>query len=169
MKKYTCNICGKSYDDLCDYINCVSKCGEEAKKNYELKQMNKELYKIKSTKAHIEKLLENFKIKYPKEYELNFGSTPCDECEDNCPCEGENEDCACRIKHNCKGDGSCEEASEDTCGDNVKVIEVSYENNGKDKPTLSAKVNGTNVDKDSVEKLFEDPEVNYFARLLGIL
>lgn len=170
MKKYTCNICGKSYDNLCNYVVCVSKCGEEAKKNYELEQMNKELYKIKSTKAHYEQMLNDFKMKYPKEYELNFGvvaskDNPCSDCDEGCTCDGEN--CDCRIEHKCNGDGNCYSHKDSNV--DVNSIEFSYTDNGKDKPKLSAMVNGTKVDDDSIEKLFSDPEVYHLAKLLGVL
>lgn len=47
-----------------------------------------------------------------------------------------------------------------------KSVEVSYENNGKDKPKMSAKVDGKEKD---IKTLLNDPETKFIAQLLGLI
>lgn len=194
-KKYICSICGKGYNDLALYMDCVDTCGrelekklkkekEEAKKRAE--EINAAINEIEKAEVYFYKLLNEFKEKYPEEYEENFGdeygdedydpcygNDNCNDCEnydvcaswnESCSggCEGEN--CECRVEHGCKGNGNCDDKEDN----HSKSIEFSYENNGKDEPKLSAKVNGKNVDDDHIQELFVDPEVRHLARLLGI-
>lgn len=111
----------------------------------------------------------------------------CDDCEfnynDECLCEYDCDECPC-CNGKCEECEQCnecdfyEECYESELSENkelnkkdnkVKLMEFSYESNGKDKPKLSAKVNGVKVDDDHIEELFKDPELNYFARVLGII
>lgn len=153
-EKFTCNICGKDHDDLTSYMKCVSKCGEKALKEREaeaaqkyLEEVNAGLNRIKEAEKYLESVKKEFKEKYPEEYDLNFG--------DN------NVAYDIPLKLSTK--------SENDDDNKFKAIEVELKSDGKGKPTINARVNGTKVDNDSIEKLFADPEVNYLARLLGIL
>ena len=159
MEKYKCGICETSYNDLEDYLLCVARCGEKEKKRIEeeknkkyLEKLNKDLNAVKSAKTYYEEQLNKFKEKYPKEYEVNFAHT----------CSG---DCKCHETETSKTEKS------DKKKPKVKeeTFEFSYNNNGKDAPKMSAKVNGKKVDDDALQKLFADPETNYLARVLGIL
>ena len=198
-KKYICSICGKGYNDLALYMDCVDTCGRElekklkkekeeaAKREAEAKkraeEINAAINEIEKAEVYFYKLLNEFKEKYPEEYEENFGDEYDDEDDDYCygydnfdayendsnwnegsyvRCKEEN--CECRIGHDCKGNGNCDDKKDN----HSKSIEFSYKNNGKDEPKLSAKVNGENVDDDHIQELFADPEVRHLARLLGI-
>lgn len=201
MNKYICSICGKGYNDLSLYLNCVRDCGyelekklkkekeEAAKREAESKkcaeEVNAALNGIKQAKAYYEQKLNEFKEKYPEEYVMNFGNDELndvygnrhdedyDPCADYDGCWSDNcggckeDDCECRIDHCCKGDGNCPDVIKDK--NNVKAIEFSYTNNGKDKPNLSAKVNGVKVDDDHFDELLKDPSVYHIAKILGIL
>ena len=162
-EKYVCGICKKEYTDLNKYLACVFKCGSELntkrKKEEEirLKEMNDALSKVKEAKEFFEKKLSEFKKTYPEAYKLNFEHT---ECGDVCK---ECEDCS----------DECNEA--DRCDDccckndlNKKSFEFEYFNNGKDKPKMSAKINGKETD-DILKMMEEDPDTKYIAKLLGIL
>lgn len=79
-KKYNCSICGKVLNDLDSYLDHVAKCGEKTKKDMEaeknkkyLAEVNVALSKVKAAKDYYNECLKDFKEKYPKEYELNFG------------------------------------------------------------------------------------------------
>lgn len=80
-KIYTCGICGKEHEKLDDYLKCVTACGnklkEEEKEKAEQKrieEINAELNRVKEAKKYYEDKLNQFKEKYPEEYELNFGN-----------------------------------------------------------------------------------------------
>ena len=153
MKNYVCGICKKQHDSLDAYMECVSKCGETLKAEQKaeaekerLAKLNADLNKIKEAKKYYDGLLENFKEEYPEEYKLNFGE-----------------------KHNCSK-GTCK------CSDNkskpdvkTETIELSYKDNGKDKPKMSAKVNGKDVTDESLAALFDDPDCRYIAKMLGLI
>ena len=159
MEKYKCGICEKTYNDLEEYLLCVSKCGEKAKKKIEeernkkyLEELNKDLNAVKQAKTYYEEQLNKFKEKYPKEYEMNFAHT----CSGDCKChETESEKTS-------KVEKKKPKVKEET-------FEFSYNNNGKDTPKMSAKVNGKKVDDDALKKLFADPDTNYLAKMLGIM
>lgn len=149
MKKYVCGICGAEYDDLNSYLECVSKCGEtikaelKAKEEKErLEKVNAELNKVKQAKAYFEEVAAKFKEEYPEEYELNFGKSECD-----CP-------------HDCKGNKP---------EGKTETIELSYEDDGKGKPKMTAKVNGKEIDNKALESLLDDPDTKYIAKMLGII
>ena len=226
-EKYVCDLCGKTHYELDGYVKCVVECGEKLKKLEEeeknkkyLEEVNAAINGVKQAKAYYEQKLNEFKEKYPAEYELNFmENVSCDNCgmfnclEKCCMCYG---DCSCcKNKCNCTDDDdtyedcdecdccdeeydedvefdSCSKLNHDGCcmcqedcneclfcsdkceysnnkDNKMESMEFSYESNGKDKPKLSAKVNGIKVDNDHIEELFKNPEVNYFARVLGIL
>ena len=108
-------------------------------------------------KSYYEQKLSEFKEKYPKEYELNFAS----EYEPTCPSD-------------CKGVApKRKKFSIDKSNEKSKSIELSYKNNGKSKPEMSAKIDGNKVNDDKLTKIIDDlckdPEIEYLAKLLGIV
>lgn len=146
MKNYVCGICGKKYESLDYYMDCVSKCGEKLKAEQKaeaekerLEKVNAALNRIKEAKKYWEGQLDKFKEEYPEEYKLNFGDV-----KGVCP-------------HDCKGNAS------DTKEETVKVL---YEKKNDEDPIIKMKVNGKDV---SAEKLFEDPDCRYIAKLLGLV
>ena len=150
MKNYVCGICGSEYESLDAYLECVAKCGETLKAEQKaeaekkrLEEVNAAINRVKEAKKYYEEQLAKFKKEYPTEYELNFGKT-----ESVCP-------------HDCKGNIEPETKAE--------TIELTYEDNGKDKPKLSAKVNGKRVDEKTLDNLFSDPDTRYIAKMLGLL
>ena len=180
-EKYVCSICGTCHDYLDDYIRCVSTCYEKEKKELEAKkraeEINAALYEIKNAKLKYEFLLEKFKADYPEEFKEYFASIQheldkepdnCDDC-GNYHCDGcDGEECICKIEHHCDGNASCR-GCEISSNEKPRIIEMSIDRNGKDKPVIDAKVNGTKVDDDSINKLLEDPEVNWIARMLELV
>lgn len=90
-EKYVCGFCGKTHYDLDEYMNCVLSCGEKLKKLKKeekekkyLEEMNADLNGVKQAKAYYEQKLNEFKEKYPEEYELNFGSENTCICPSDC-------------------------------------------------------------------------------------
>lgn len=158
MKNYVCSICGMEYFSLDEYLSCVSKCGNDLKEKQKaeaekerLEKLNAALNAVKQAKKYYEEQLTKFKEEYPTEYELNFGKT---------------ED------HKCK----CSEKSEskyvkNTCDSKTKTdkIEISYEENGKDKPKMTAIINGKDVTGEAIDTLLKDPECRHIVELLGLL
>lgn len=130
-EKYVCDLCGKTHYELDEYVKCVVECGEKLKKLEEeeknkkyLEEVNKALNDVKQAKVYYEQKLNEFKEKYPAEYELNFASEGCD-----CPSD-------------CKGHCSDEDL------DNTE--------------------DSTEVNNEMFKKLLEDPDIRFFARLLGL-
>ena len=152
---YTCNICETAYDNVEDYVKCVTECGKklEAEKKAQaekerIEKVNAALNAVKQAKAYYEEQLEKFKKEYPVEYKLNFGGK----------------------EHNCTCGGKCDNNNSNKNNNkNVESIALTYKNNGKDTPKVSAKINGEKVKDEQLEKLFSDPEVKYLAKMLGIL
>lgn len=147
-KNYVCGICGKEYFDLDAYMKCVSKCGENAKATLKaeaekarLEKLNADLNKVKEAKKYYEEQLAWFKSEYPEEYKFNFGG------------------------HTCK----CSKSKDTKSDIKTETIELSYEDNGKDKPKMTAKVNGKDVDNKTLENLFDDPDCRYIAKMLGLI
>lgn len=148
MKNYVCSICGEKYESLDDYLACVAKCGETLKSEQKakaekerLEKVNAALNRIKEAKKYWEDQLDKFKEEYPEEYELNFGKK--DNYDDKIIKPGK------------------------TAGlGRIGNAELTYAKNGNDKPKITAKVNGKDV---SAEKLFEDPDCRYIAKLLGLV
>ena len=158
MKEFVCSICGACYDNLTEYMNCVSACYEKAQKDKRTKEINAFIKDIKSLRQELEILEDEFCMKYPKEYELNFGEVTYNEaaCGDDCNecphCEScEDSECACT----------------DSLNDFLKSIEVSFVNNGKDKK-VDAKINGKKVDNDILKEISKDPEIGFLVKMLGI-
>jgi hypothetical protein len=156
VNKYVCGLCGKTHYELDDYLACVARCGAELKareeaeaKQKHLEEVNAALNGIKQARSYYEDLLYKFKEKYPEEYKLNFGHLDTEECGADC------KDCG----NDCQ-DRKAAPKQQSTSKS------LSYTNNGKDKPTITAKINGKNV---ALEKLFDDPDCKYLAKLLGIL
>lgn len=164
-EKYVCGFCGKTHYDIDAYMNCVSKCGnsfkkkidEEKQKKY-LDELNASINAVKQAKKYYEDKLNEFKTKYPKEYEINFAET--------CSCSSE-----CKCNH--------EEKTETYVNPNLDKVpdwmkhsnsmEFSYENNGKDKPKMSAKLNGKKVKDDELARLFAKTGTKELAEMLGII
>ena len=150
MKEYVCGICGTSYYDLDSYMKCVTKCGSELKaqkeaeeKQKRMEEVNAALNKVKQAKAYYEEQMALFEEKYPEEYKMNFGArdTERNALEDDL------------------GDWLADLSSDKK----PSITTVSYEDNGKDKPTI--KVNGKITDKN----LADDPETRWIARMLGLV
>ena len=71
MKKYECEVCGKSYDSIADIAKCETKCVIERKKAVEeLKKQEFEAKMYTSTKAICDELLKVDKMvgEHLKEY-----------------------------------------------------------------------------------------------------
>ncbi len=158
MTKFVCSICGKEYDDLPAYMACVSKCGEEVllrereeKQKKYLEEVNAGLNRIKEAEKYLKDVEEEFKKKFPKEYELNFGKNECS-CDEN----------TCKCKNN-------EDLNNKQPKEQREYLEFTYKDNGKDKPKFSAKVNGEEIDYASLSKLLENYEVPYFSELLRMI
>ena len=145
-KNYICAICKKQHDSLDAYLTCVSKCGEKIKAEQKaeaekerLAKINADLNKIKEAKKHYEEQLAKFEKEYPAEYKLNFGD----------------------VKGVCPSD--CKGVASDIKPETIKVL---YEKKNNEDPKIRAKVNGKDV---SAEKLFDDPDCRYIAKMLGLI
>lgn len=148
MSNFICGICGIKHTDLDSYLKCVAKCGETLKAEQKaeaekerLIQMNAALNRTKEAKKYYEEQLAKFEKEYPEEYKLNFGG------------------------HTCK----CSKSNDTKSDVKTETIELSYESNGKDKPKMTAKVNGKDVDSKAIESLLDDPETKYIAKMLGLI
>ena len=149
-KVYVCEFCQTAHKGLEDYMSCVSKCGKEWKlkkeaeeKQKRLEEVNAALNGIKEAKKYYEDLMAKFEVKYPEEYKMNFGHlyTECNcggSCGDNCKCKED---------------------------ENTTSKAFSYRKEADKEPVMKAKINGKDV---GVEKLWEDPDIQYLAKLLGI-
>lgn len=80
---FRCNFCGKEFDDVDKYVEHINNCSkvykdkkiEEAKIKAEKdKDVNEYIESIKTAEDAINKRKEEFKSKYPIEYEMNFGN-----------------------------------------------------------------------------------------------
>ena len=87
---FVCDICGKTIAGLDEYVAHVKECGakEKAKLKAEenkkyLEEVNAAISKVKAAEDYYKTCLKDFKEKYPKEYELNFGTKSCG-CDCNC-------------------------------------------------------------------------------------
>ena len=148
MKNYTCAICGMEHFTLDGYLACVSKCGEELKKqkeNKRLEEVNAALNRVKQAKDYYEKQLVEFKEKYPEEYKLNFGTKDTEKC-------------------NCKHKSANNDGLDNWLDD---ITTISCEINEKGKPVI--KTNGKEVTNEFVKDLFNDPELKYVGKLLGLI
>lgn len=160
---FKCGICGKEYDDLTSYVNCVTSCA--AVKNEE--ELNKMLKRVKDAidtfngaKVYLDLCLNEFKSRFPEEYTKFYPTimpTSTDSCcgnNDCCECEVEGDNCSCKDeKHN----------------DVVNNFYMKFDtSNGES--TVEAKINGEPVEtKDVMKLLMENPEVAHLARFFGDL
>ena len=147
MKEYVCNICGKVYYDVDSYFNCVSNCCKEVKesaKQKRLEEINAALNKVKQAKAYYEEQLDLFKTKHPEEYNYNFGTVQSSDAEDD-----DSNDWLAEFDKVPKG------------------ITISVENDGKGKPTIKA--NGKAVSDEFTKDLFNDPEMQFIGKMLGLI
>lgn len=158
-ERYTCGFCGATHDNADDYFKCVSSCRDILKKQIEeekqqkyLEELNADINRVKQAEKYYKEKLEEFKLKYPKEYELNFSPT----CSSDCTCHKE------------KTETYVNEDNLPNWTTQSNSLEFSYENNGKDEPKMSAKVNGKEVDDDIIRRLLIHPDVNDLARILRI-
>lgn len=153
MKRtYTCAICGKEYDSLDCYLKCVTACGNKLKEKEKekaekkrIEEINAELNRVKEAKKYYEDKLNQFKEKYPEEYELNFGNINKKKVILN-KNKYKNKECAVKEK--------------------PESLSVLYKKSNDEEPVIKAKVNGKDV---KVDELFKDSDVRYLAELLGIL
>ena len=155
MKKlcYKCDICGKEYTDVKDYMKCVKTCGEaevtrvkeeEDKKLRE--EINAALNKVKGAKNYYDECLKDFKSKYPEAYALNFGK------EDN------------DIKNNYKNNPPLPNNKNFS-----KKVEVSAKKENGKEPNVKVKVDGKDVNyKDIINELKTDDFVDYVLNMLGL-
>ena len=73
MAHYVCNFCGKNYDNIDDYMNCVQKCGTEQKKKVEAEAKAK-LQKERDVRlAAVKEAEENYK-KLRTQFIKDYGS-----------------------------------------------------------------------------------------------
>ena len=164
-KRYVCSICGKGYNDLALYMDCVETCGRElekklkkekeeaAKREAEAKkraeEVNAALNGVKQAKAYYEQKLNEFKEKYPKEYEMNFGTCECS-CNTGAVSKDEN-----KTAHP------------------YKSVEVEAKSDGKGDPVINATIDGKKVKQDDIDKqinkLLEDPSIEFVAKMLGLV
>ena len=75
---FRCEFCGKKFNDVDKYVEHINNCFkvyEEAKIKAEKdKDVNEYIESIKTAEDAINKRKEEFKSKYPIEYEMNFGN-----------------------------------------------------------------------------------------------
>ncbi len=179
MNKFVCSICGKTHYDLTEYVDCVTKCSEKIKKEQKeaeekkrLEEVNAAINRVKQAESYFKQQLDEFKEKYPEEYKFNFEDVK------------EEKDCGCDDKKTCGGTcGGCKDTN--TCNDcdndwlndflnddetkKSDFLKITYKNDGNGKPEFSASINGKKVSDDALEKLFEDPDARYLAKLIEIL
>lgn len=149
-KTYTCGICGQKFDEVLEYGTHVSKCVERLKKKEEaekeqkrMEELNAALNRVKEAKKYFEDQLDQFKEKYPEEYELNFVT---------------------KKKFNIDKDVKSEKVKKENY--NPESIKILYSKKNDEKPDIHAKVNGKDVELD---ELFTDPDVKSLCKLLGII
>ena len=137
-EKFVCSICGKTYSNLDEYLNCVSKCGEKLKKETDEKKEKEyraALDRVNAAKKYYEDQLKDFNNKYPdKAIKKATFNKP---------------------KHESKHKSHS--------------LEFNYSDDGKNKPKMSAKVDGKKLEDDFLNKLFDDSEITYLGKLLGIM
>ena len=163
-EKFVCSICGSEHTDLTSYMNCVTTCCERVKKEKEAEakkrteEVNAALNGIKQAKAYWEQKLKEFKEKYPEEYEMNFGTR-------------------CSCKNNLDVEDYWDGGDEDWWSPQpfkqskpYKSVEVSVKSDGKGEPVVNATINGKKACNEEVNKylnkLLEDPETNWIAKML---
>ena len=92
-RRFTCDICGKKIIGLDEYVKHVNECvakekdklkAEEEQKH--LEELNAAINKVKAAKGYYEECLNDFKEKYPKEYDLNFATKKAAETEPKIVC-----------------------------------------------------------------------------------
>ena len=165
QNKYVCSICGKTHYDLGEYVDCVTRCSEQLKKvqkdaeeKKRLEELNAAINRVKQAQVYFEQQLNEFKEKYPAEYELNFVKN----YNDNCSCDSSSVCSKCA-----KGDGKTE--SYNNASDFYQTVEVEVKDDGKGNPTIDAKINGEKVKDEQLKKLLDDPETQFIAKMLGLL
>lgn len=175
---FKCSICGKEYDDLTSYMNCVNFCVKKEQKKDELKRLvdgvKDALDTVNKSKDYLKYRLDEFKEKFPEEYNEYYPTlmsvNECDNCNE-CDCDdcGEkewvcDEDCDnCK----CKEENGCYEEEKEN-EEKSFFVEI---DSSKGKPKIKATVNGKPVGEDVAMKLFlrKNPEVKRLAKTLGIL
>lgn len=150
-EKYVCGLCGRTHTDLDEYINCVTRCGnklkeieKEEKEKKRLEELNAALNGVKQAKIYYEQKLNEFKEKYPEEYDLNFATESCT-CSSNCKDFNEEKD------------------------NKTERLEVKVITDSDGKPKIDAKINGKKIDDKTLKDLSIDPEINFLARMFGLI
>ena len=160
MLKYFCNVCGGEYDNMDDYLACVTKCVQSEKSKEKLEKVNAYLDDIKKTESHLKEVMDKFKKEYPDEFYMNFGTQECEEnVEHKCSCD-DNGGCKCKEKEETKEEKESVKAK-------PRSMEFYYEKDGKNEPKMTAKVNGKEVDKEAMKDLYKDSDAQYLMRLFG--
>lgn len=98
--KFVCGICGKTINDLDEYVAHVKECGAKLKAEKDQKalaELNAAINKVKAAKTYYEQCLQEFKEKYPNEYELNFGTPNKASNKDNRTIDSKQKNLNCRV------------------------------------------------------------------------
>ena len=166
---FKCSICGKEYDDLTLYMNCVNSCVEKEQKRDEFKRLVEEVQKasvaVKRSKEYLNYRIKELKDKYPEEYNKYY-STFVYVDEDN----SYNDKCSC--KEDCKSCEFDEDSNDRTCNkedeEELKSFFVEIDSSNRN-PKIKAVLNGKPVGEDVAIRLLEsNPKVMDFAKTLGI-
>jgi tRNA U34 2-thiouridine synthase MnmA/TrmU len=88
MKKneFVCSICGEVINDLDEYLNHIKGCVAREKSernNKRAEEVKAALHKVNTAKSYYEKCLEEFRTKYPDEYQEHFGIFEDDDDNEN--------------------------------------------------------------------------------------
>ena len=76
VRNYSCPFCGRNYVTPQGVAGCVGKCAKKAVQQEEenIKAMNEAIEEIKRITQVRQNMLDDFKEKYPEDYEKNFGN-----------------------------------------------------------------------------------------------
>jgi hypothetical protein len=168
---FKCSICGKEYDDLTSYMNCVNYCVKKEQKKDELKRLvdgvKDALDTVNKSKDYLKYRLDEFKEKFPEEYNEYYPTLMSvnDDCvEKDWICDEDCDNCPCNEEHGCYD--TDEEGNNE---EEVKNFLVEIDSSNKN-PKIKATVNGKPVGEDVAMKLIsKNPEVMHLAKTLGIL
>ena len=141
MKEYVCNICGKVYYDVDSYFDCVSNC----RKSLKAEEKQKRLEEINAALNKVKQA----KAYYEEQLAL-FKTKYPEEYDFNFGTTQEDDWLA-----------------DFTKDESPNRIMLSCESDGKGRPVLKA--NGRQVSDEFVKDLFDDPEMKYIGKMLGLI